>query len=125
MTNVMTQAWEIARQGHTKFGGKVKEYFAEALRMAWAIVKGEDKKTMKEIANELQSRLSDLQVNVWERYGKRRIYINKGFRNNIMMLEFDQDDNCLTDLNFGNMDYMAFSQHGIYDEMEIIAEVVA
>jgi Streptococcus thermophilus bacteriophage Gp111 protein len=39
MRNVMKKAWEIARDGARKFGGSVKEYFAEALRMAWAIVK--------------------------------------------------------------------------------------
>ncbi|WP_276917466.1 hypothetical protein [Aneurinibacillus aneurinilyticus] len=35
----MKKAWEIAREGQKKFGGKVKEYFAQALRMAWCIVK--------------------------------------------------------------------------------------
>lgn len=39
MTNVMTKAWGIAKQGQAKFGGKVKEYFAAALKMAWALVK--------------------------------------------------------------------------------------
>lgn len=39
MTNVMTQAWEIAYKGQNKFGGKVKEYFTQALKMAWALVK--------------------------------------------------------------------------------------
>jgi Streptococcus thermophilus bacteriophage Gp111 protein len=39
MKNVMKKAWEIAREGAKKFGGKVKEYFAEALRMAWAEIK--------------------------------------------------------------------------------------
>ena len=39
MKNVMTRAWEIAREGAANFGGKVKEYFAEALRMAWAETK--------------------------------------------------------------------------------------
>jgi len=39
MQNVMTLAWEIARKGQKKFGGKVKEYIAEALRQAWRIVK--------------------------------------------------------------------------------------
>lgn len=37
--NVMKRAWEIAKEGQKKFGGKVKEYFAQALRMAWIIVK--------------------------------------------------------------------------------------
>ncbi len=40
MKNVMTRAWEIAREGVKKFGGKVKEYFAQALVMAWEEVKG-------------------------------------------------------------------------------------
>lgn len=39
MKNVMTKAWEIAREGQKEFGGKVKEYFAEALKMAWKIIK--------------------------------------------------------------------------------------
>lgn len=44
MKNVMVNAWEIARKGAAKFGGKVKEYFVEALKMAWAIVKGVETK---------------------------------------------------------------------------------
>lgn len=39
MKNVMVRAWEIAKEGVKKFGGKVKEYFAQALTMAWAEVK--------------------------------------------------------------------------------------
>lgn len=37
MTNVMKKAWEIARTGQAKFGGSVKSYFAQALKMAWAL----------------------------------------------------------------------------------------
>lgn len=37
--NVMTRAWEIAKEGQKKFGGKVKEYLVEALKMAWAELK--------------------------------------------------------------------------------------
>lgn len=43
MENVMTNAWEIAYKGKNEFGGKVKEYFAQALRLAWAIFKKEEK----------------------------------------------------------------------------------
>src|SRR5690625_3943922 len=45
MTNamVMNKAWEIARKGQSKFGGKVSEYIAEALKMAWALIKKEEK----------------------------------------------------------------------------------
>jgi hypothetical protein len=39
MKNVMVRAWEIAKDGQSKFGGSVKEYFAMALKMAWAEVK--------------------------------------------------------------------------------------
>jgi len=35
MKNVMVRAWEIARKAVVKFGGKIKEYFAQALAMAW------------------------------------------------------------------------------------------
>jgi len=38
--NVMKRAWEIAKAGQQKFGGKVKEYFAESLKLAWKLVKG-------------------------------------------------------------------------------------
>lgn len=34
--HVMTRAWEIAKTGAKRFGGNAKEYFAAALRMAWA-----------------------------------------------------------------------------------------
>lgn len=39
MKKVMVRAWEIAKQAVIKFGGKVKEYFAQSLTMAWAEVK--------------------------------------------------------------------------------------
>lgn len=49
MKNVMTRAWEIAKAGVVKFGGKVKEYFSQALVMAWSEVeKGVKKVTRQE-----------------------------------------------------------------------------
>ncbi|QQZ64493.1 hypothetical protein JI735_34195 (plasmid) [Paenibacillus sonchi] len=39
MKEVMVRAWEIARGAVVRFGGKVKEYFAQALAMAWKEVK--------------------------------------------------------------------------------------
>ena len=35
----MVRAWEIAREAVKKFGGKVKEFFQQALIMAWGEVK--------------------------------------------------------------------------------------
>lgn len=56
MKQVMLKAWEIAREGVKKFGGKVKEYFAEALRMAWRIVKkgGSNMKKVKLVGSPKQ-----------------------------------------------------------------------
>lgn len=36
---LMKEAWNIAKEGQKVFGGKVSEYFAEALKMAWAQTK--------------------------------------------------------------------------------------
>lgn len=35
MKNVMVRAWEIAKGAVNKFGGSTREYFAQALSMAW------------------------------------------------------------------------------------------
>ena len=39
MKNIMTRAWEIAKQGQKKFGGNFKEYFSSALKLAWEEIK--------------------------------------------------------------------------------------
>ncbi|PFJ09068.1 hypothetical protein COD67_15195 [Bacillus cereus] len=57
--NVMKKAWEIARKGQRQFGGKVKEYFSQALKMAWNIAKKEMKYvqlTKEEFMNEILSK---------------------------------------------------------------------
>jgi Streptococcus thermophilus bacteriophage Gp111 protein len=33
---IMIRAWELAREGVAAFGGRVRQYLAAALRMAWA-----------------------------------------------------------------------------------------
>lgn len=38
-SEIMSNAWKIAREGQKEFGGKVTEYFAEALKMAWVEAK--------------------------------------------------------------------------------------
>lgn len=42
MKTVMSKAWEIARAGQAKFGGSVKDYFGQALKMAWALARKEE-----------------------------------------------------------------------------------
>ena len=49
MKKVMVRAWEIAREAVNKFGGKVKEFFQQALIMAWQEVK--EVKFNKVVAN--------------------------------------------------------------------------
>ncbi|WP_160037332.1 MULTISPECIES: hypothetical protein [unclassified Paenibacillus] len=44
MKKVMVRAWEIAKAAVAKFGGKAKEYFSQALTMAWKEVKAVKKK---------------------------------------------------------------------------------
>jgi len=34
--NIMTRAWEIARAAFAKFGGNVRAFFAQSLKLAWA-----------------------------------------------------------------------------------------
>lgn len=32
-------AWKIARKGAKKFGGRIREFFSEALKMAWVSIR--------------------------------------------------------------------------------------
>lgn len=41
MKLIMKNAWEIARRGQKKYGGKISEYFVEALKISWALYKKE------------------------------------------------------------------------------------
>lgn len=49
MKKIMKRAWEIAKNAAEKFGGKAREYMAEALRMAWAEAKGAVKQSREDI----------------------------------------------------------------------------
>lgn len=62
MKNVMKKAWEIAREGAKKFGGKASDYIAEALRMAWALIK-EGTNDMIKHAEQVKGTIEQLQVN--------------------------------------------------------------
>lgn len=125
MKNVMTRAWKIAREGQKKFGGKVKEYFQQALVMAWAEAKAPKKVSMEEVAELLKEKLAGTaKVNTWERYGKRRIYVNKGFKQQVAMLEFDNSDNLITEMNIDNIGWFGAQQNGIFAELETVVEVV-
>lgn len=59
MRKVMVKAWEIARKGQSKFGGKVSEYLSAALKMAWALVKKGAEK-VKELPTIVAKRAEEL-----------------------------------------------------------------
>jgi hypothetical protein len=47
MKQIMKRAWEIAKKGQKRFGGKVKEYFAASLKLAWKEAKQTKKVTLE------------------------------------------------------------------------------
>ena len=54
MKQIMKRAWEIAREAVAQFGGKIREYFGESLRIAWAEFKMPAKKTVFDLVPELE-----------------------------------------------------------------------
>lgn len=65
--NIMTTAWSLAREGAKKFGGKVREYFSAALRMAW--------EACKKPVNVVAALLA-IGGNEWVKGANHRIYFN-------------------------------------------------
>ena len=63
LSEIMKNAWAMFRKG-----GRL---FADCLRKAWAIAKQPAKKQFDGNAN-----IDGFEFNLWEKYGKRRIYIN-------------------------------------------------
>ena len=64
----MTRAWEIAKEAVKDFGGKVKEYLSESLKMAWAEIK------------EVRYTIEDLEAigaRRWTKAGYDRLYLNE------------------------------------------------
>lgn len=83
---IMVRAWEIAKAAVAQFGGKAREYFAEALRMAWAEAKQPAQKSTREImierletivSNSTAKNYCDFEVvaNDWQKGGKNRTYL--------------------------------------------------
>lgn len=101
MKNVMTMAWEIARKGVAQFGGKVKEYFAEALKMAWVQVK--EVATTVEIALSEGSRKHKSWVaeitGTDAKWGFKREFVNAREDENIKGKFFTLEEGCIYDVN--------------------------
>lgn len=78
MKNVMTRAWEIAKEGAAKFGGKVKEYFATSLKMAWAEIKAPVAVTVELVSGSRKHRswVAEI-VGTHKKFKFERQFINK------------------------------------------------
>lgn len=78
MKKIMKRAWEIAKNAAEKFGGKAREYMAEAIRMAWAEARETAKKAFSGIATMMwkitENAGFEVIFKLWENYGKKRIY---------------------------------------------------
>lgn len=95
---IMVRAWELAKEGARVFGGKVKEYFREALRIAWEEVKTVvsviNIETVAEFLNNKGLFNYETKANVWIKHNLRRIYVTvdgcKGY------YQFSEDDSKIT-----------------------------
>lgn len=99
MKNVMTIAWKIAKDAVAKFGGKVKEYFAEALRMAWAQVKNEVGAIEIELSGGSRKHKSWVAeiVGTDAKYGLKREFLN-GYNKDNAMLYFELENGKIYDI---------------------------
>lgn len=68
-TQVMRRAWQLAKAGQMIYGGTVKMYFSESLKIAWRETKGETKEQMIE-------RLINLGFKRWQKGSFDRLYID-------------------------------------------------
>ena len=72
MKGIMNRAWEIAKAASAKYGYSAKEFFALALKAAWAEAKAPKQKTVAERIEELES----LGFKRWQKGTFDRLYIN-------------------------------------------------
>lgn len=66
---IMTRAWEIARAGKMLYGGSVKMYFAESLRIAWG------EATKRSVIDRV-AEFEKMGFNRWTKGNMDRLYIN-------------------------------------------------
>jgi hypothetical protein len=66
---VMKRAWQLAKAGQMIYGGTVKMYLSESLKIAWREMKGETKEQVVE-------RLAGLGFKRWQKGNMDRMYVN-------------------------------------------------
>ena len=76
-SELMKKAWEIARTAVENFGGKTREYFSEALKLAWSELTNDDILSIMKNHDAVDS------FSEWKKHDMDRIYFNlKGFDKN-------------------------------------------
>lgn len=130
MKKIMKRAWEIARAACKKFGGKVSEYIAEALRMAWA-----ESRKMADVIDRIDE-LTELGFKRWQKGGLDRLYINPaplglhyGCYNtgNVKWAEFNGEriSNCECRRMLGAKTYIDVKTQRVYSDNETLRKAAA
>ena len=99
-SEIFKKAWELARKGQKRFGGEVKEYFAESLRQVYREIKTNEIKIIsnnvynsKEIYLFIQNN-NNCDFNIERDLGNADITILK---NGIKYFGYEKDMICLID----------------------------
>jgi len=75
MKNVMVRAWEIARVAVAKFGGSAREFFAQALVMAWT--ESRKLQSAKEVYKEKKAQAKAMSQSDWDALINKKIVMVK------------------------------------------------
>lgn len=105
MKNVMTKAWEIAREGQSKFGGKVSEYLSEAMKIAWSFYKtaGDDSQLLARVKNMLVAKWKENKETLLPHFGTCTVYIKVILSENIRFYTMTTEEK--TQLSNGLKEY--------------------
>lgn len=57
---VMIRAWEIARIGKAEHGGKVSEYLAESMKIAWKQIREDKAEKVMQVVTCFETKVTDL-----------------------------------------------------------------
>lgn len=77
LKTVMTTAWQIARAGAIKFGGKARSYLSAAMRQAWQAIKAPVNPQLAKAQAIIDSLKADGRFvgKLWANYDKVRVYV--------------------------------------------------
>lgn len=71
---IMKKAWQIAKDGQKIYGGSVKSYFSEALKIAWSEHR---KAAIPSLEWRVEHTEHDTPVKIWKKHNRCRVYVNR------------------------------------------------